>query len=343
MIGKAKGYFKMVNDQGGINGRQVNLITLDDGYIPPKCVEQSASSSSRTRSPACSTRWARAQHGDPKIHATRRRCRSSIVSTGAAKFSDPEHFPWTMGYKPNYQTEARIYAKHILQQADAKIGVLYQNDGFGKDYLIGLKAGLGAEHAGMIVKEASYETTSRPSTARSSGCRARAPTSCSSPRRRNSRRRRSARRRSRLGGVRYVSNVSLSIATVLKPAGLEKSKGLITAVTEGCHRPRWKEDADIKTWKDFCDKYMSQGDFPTPTPPTATRAAVMTQVLKQCGDDLSRDNILAQAASLKDLRVPLMLPGQTLNTSPTNTARSPDADRHLRRAELGITRRLITA
>ena len=256
------------------------------------------------------------------IIATRTWCRNSIVSTGASAFSDPAHFKWTVGFNPNYQTEAHIYAKHILQtQPKGKIAVLYQNDGFGKDYLIGLKDALGPDNAGMVIKEASYETSeptidSQVVTLQGSGADilliAATPKFAAQ----------AIRKSADLGwsGARYVTNVSASIATILKPAGLEKSKGLITSgylkdVTDA----RWKDDADTKAWADFCDKYMSHSVFTDVNAGYGfVAASVMTHVLKQCGNDLSRENVLAQAASLKGLRVPLMLPGQTLNTSPTN-------------------------
>ncbi len=161
VIGRAEAaYFKMINEMGGINGRKINLISLDDGYSPPKTVEQV-----RRLVEDEKVAFLFNTLGTPPNLAIRHYCNDNkvpqlFVATGAAVFSDPKHFPWTMGYQPNYQTEASIFAKHILQtKPDAKIGVLYQNDGFGKDYLIGLKDGLGADHAGMVIKEVSYETS----------------------------------------------------------------------------------------------------------------------------------------------------------------------------------------
>ena len=237
-------------------------------------------------------------------------------------FSDPKHFAWTMGFNPNYQTEAHIYGKYILAtKPDAKISVLYQNDGFGKDYLIGLKEALGADHAGMIVKEASYETSeptinSQIVTLQGSG--ADVIVIGATPKFGAQ----AIRKTFDLGWtpVRIVSNVSSSVNAALKPAGLEKSKGLITATYgKDPNDPRWKDDPGLKAWKDFTTKYMSPTEF---TDLNAVygfgAAATMVQVLKQCGNDLSRENIMRQAANIKDLVLPMGLPGAAINTSPDN-------------------------
>jgi branched-chain amino acid transport system substrate-binding protein len=323
VIGRTEAaYFKMINEQGGINGRKLNLISLDDAYSPPKTVEQV-----RRLVEEEQVAFLFQTLGTPPNLAIRQYLNDNkvpqlFVATGAATFSDPQHFPWTMGYNPNYQTEARIYGTHILAtKADGKIGVLYQNDSFGKDYLIGLKNGLGADHANMVVKEASYETSeptvdSQVVTLQGSGADilliAATPKFAAQ----------AIRKSYDLGWdtVRYLSVVSPSIATVLKPAGLEKSKGLITAYygkdpTDG----RWKDDPGLKEWQAFCAKYLTPTDFIDSNAVYGFgAAATMVQVLKQCGNDLSRDNIMKQAANLKDFEAPMVLPGMKLNTSPTN-------------------------
>lgn len=323
VIGRTEAaYFKMINEQGGVNGRKINLISLDDGYSPPKTVEQVRRLVEQEQ-----VAFLFQTLGTPPNTAIRPYCNENkipqlFVATGAAKWNDPTHFPWTMGYNPSYQTEAHIYAKHVLAtKPDGKIGVLYANDDFGKDYLIGLKDGLGADHAGMIVKEASYENSeptvdSQVVTLQGSGADilliAATPKFAAQ-----------AIRKSYdlgWGAVRYLSNVSPSIATVLKPAGLDKSKGLITAYYgKDPTDARWKDDPDLKAWQVFCTKYMSEKEF---IDSNATygfgAAATMVQVLKQCGNDLSRDNIMKQAASLKDFEAPMLLPGMKINTSPTN-------------------------
>jgi branched-chain amino acid transport system substrate-binding protein len=323
VIGRTEGaYFKMINDQGGINGRKINLISLNDGYSPPKTVEQVRRLVEEEK-----VAFLFNTLGTPSNLAIRQYLNDNkvpqlFVSTGASTFSDPKHFPWTMGFNPNYQTEAYIYGKYILSaKPDAKICVLYQNDGFGKDYLTGLKDSLGADHAGMIVNEASYETSeptidSQIVTLQSSGADviliAATPKFGAQ----------AIRKTFDLGwtAMRIVSNVTSSVNAALKPAGLEKSKGLITATYgKDPNDPRWKDDPGLKEWGDFTAKYMSATEF---TDLNAVygfgAAATMVQVLKQCGNDLSRENVMKEAANIKDLRLPMGLPGGTINTSPDN-------------------------
>ncbi len=323
VIGKTEAaYFKMVNEQGGVNGRKINLISLDDGYSPPKTVEQVRRLVEEEK-----VAFLFNTLGTPPNLAIRDYCNKNMVpqlfvATGAAAFSDPEHFRWTMGYQPNYQTEAKIFGKHILQtKPKAKIGVLYQNDGFGKDYLIGLKEGLGAANAGMVIKEVSYETSeptvdSQVTALQGSGADvfliAATPKFAAQ-----------AIRKSYdlgWGATRYITDVSLSVGAVLKPAGFEKAKGLITAnYGKDASDPRWKDDAGVKSFRQFVEQRMSAKDAIDNNVIYGFGAAMtMVHVLKQCGDDLSRENILKQAASLKDLEIPVLLPGIKLNTSPTN-------------------------
>ena len=265
VIGRTEAaYFKMINEQGGVNGRKINLISLDDAYSPPKTVEQV-----RRLVEEEQVAFLFQTLGTPPNTAIRQYLNDNkipqlFVATGAAKWNDPKHFPWTMGWQPNYQLEARIYAQHILKtKPDGKIGVLYQNDDYGKDYLIGLRDGLGADHAGMVIKEVSYET-SEPTvelqivTLQGSGADvfliAATPKFAAQ----------AIRKAYDLGwnAVRYINNVSVSIATVLKPAGLEKSKGLITGYYgKDPKDKRWADDAGLKQWKAFTDKYMSPTEF----------------------------------------------------------------------------------
>jgi branched-chain amino acid transport system substrate-binding protein len=322
VIGRTEAaYFKMINDQGGVNGRKINLISLDDAYSPPKTVEQVRRLVEDEKVAFCFQTLGTAPNLAIRQYLNDNKVPQLFVSTGAAVFADPQHFPWTIGYNPNYQTEAHIYGKNILKtKPDGKIAVLYQNDGFGKDYLIGLKAELG-DHAGMIVKEASYETSeptvdSQVVTLQGSGADifiiGATPKFAAQ----------AIRKSFDLGwnATRYLSNVSPSIATVLKPAGLEKSKGLITAYYgKDPTDARWKDSPDLKAWQAFCDKYMSQREFVDANATYAFSAAsTMVQVLKQCGNDLSRDNVMKQAANVKDFEPPMVLPGMRINTSPTN-------------------------
>ena len=323
VIGRTEAaYFKMINEQGGVGGRKINFISLDDSYSPPKTVEQV-----RRLVEDEKVAFLFQTLGTPPNLAIRKYLNDNkvpqlFVSTGASTFADPEHFPWTIGFNPNYQTESHIYGKHILStKPDAKIGVLYQNDGFGKDYLIGLKDALGADHAAMVVKEVSYETSeptvdSQVVTLQGSGADvlliAATPKFAAQ----------AIRKSFDLGwnAVRYVTNVSVSVTTVLKPAGLDKSKDLITAYYgKDPTDARWKDDPGMKEWAAFVGKYMSPTELKDANAGYAFgAAATMVQVLKQCGADLSRDNVMKQAANLKDLELPLLLPGMKINTSPTN-------------------------
>ena len=323
VIGKTEAaYLKMINEQGGVNGRKINFLSLDDGYSPPKTVEQVRRLVEDEKVAFLFQTLGTAPNLAIRQYLNDGKIPQLFVSTGASVFSDPEHFPWTMGFNPNYQTEARIYARNILDtKPDAKIAVLYQNDGFGKDYLIGLKAVLGADHAQMIVKEASYETSeptidSQVVTLQGSGANvfviAATPKFAAQ-----------AIRKSydlSWDAVRYLSNVSPSIATVLKPAGLEKSKGLITGYYgKDPTDARWKDDAGLKEWQAFAEKYMGKNDFVDANAAYGFGAAqTMVHVLKQCGADLSRENVMKQAANIKDLELPMLLPAMRLNTSPTN-------------------------
>src|SRR5271157_2240436 len=323
VIGKTDAaYFKMINEQGGVNGRKINLISVDDGYSPPKTVEQVRRLVEQEQVAFLFNTLGTPPNAAIRQYLNDNKVPQLFVSTGASMFSDPKHFPWTIGFNPNYQTEAHIYGKHILAtKPDAKIGVLYQNDGFGKDYLIGLKEELGADHAGMVVKEVSYETSeptvdSQVVTLQGSGADvfliAATPKFAAQ----------AIRKAFDIGWtpVRYMTDVSQTIANVMKPAGLEKSKGVITAVYgKDPTDARWKDDAGFKEYSAFIAKYMSPADLidanavygfgVTPT---------MVQVLKQCGNDLSRENVMRQAANLKDLVLPMTLPGVTINTSPDN-------------------------
>jgi branched-chain amino acid transport system substrate-binding protein len=323
VIGRTElAYFKMINEQGGVNGRKLNLISVDDAYSPPKTVEQVRRLVEQER-----VAFLFQTLGTPTNLAVRQYCNDNKVpqlflATGATTFSDPQRFPWTMRYNPSYQSEARIYAKHILAtKPGAKIAVLYQNDDFGKDYLIGLKDVLGPDRAGMIVKETSYEVSeptvdSQVVTLHGSGADvfliAASPKFAAQ----------AIRKSYDLGwnGARYLSYVSQSIATILKPAGLDKSKGLISAAyVVDVNDPRFKDSPDLEAFKNFTSKYLSATEFADGNSAYGfSAAATIVQVLKQCGNDLSRDNVMRQAAGLKDFHAPMLLPGITVNTSPDN-------------------------
>jgi branched-chain amino acid transport system substrate-binding protein len=315
-------YFRMINEMGGISGRKINLISVDDGYSPPKAVEQT-----RRLVEQEGVAFIFGSLGTPSNSAIRSYLNDNnvpqlFIATGASMFGDPKHFPWTMGGLPNYQTEAHIFAQHILaSKPDAKIGVLYQNDSYGKDYLIGLRDGLGGDHTGMVVKEVSYEVTeptidSQVVTLQGAGADTLiiAATSKAAAQ--------TIRKVYDVGWrpVRYLNYPARSIATTLKPAGLDKSTGLIGGVFgKDPTDARWKDDPGFKEYAAFIAKYMSPAEFIDFNAVNGfCAAAILVQVLKQCGYDLSRENIMRQAANLKDLELPMLLPGIKVNTSPDN-------------------------
>jgi branched-chain amino acid transport system substrate-binding protein len=323
VIGRTEAaYFKMINEQGGINGRKITFISLDDAYSPPKTVEQVRRLVEQEHVAFLANTTGTPSNAAIRQYLNDNKVPQLFVISGAPMFADPERYPWTIGFLPSYLTEAGIYAKHILAtKPNAKIAVLYQNDDFGKSYLKGLRVALGPDRTGMIVKETSYETSeptidSQVVTLQGSGADvfliAATPKFAAQ----------AIRKSYDIGwnATRYLTYVSASIAVVLKPAGLEKSNGLITAtyvidVTD----PRWKDSPDVLAWKAFTDNYLSATEFIDSLAAWGFgSAATVVQVLRQCGNDLARENIMRQAANLKDFRAPLLFPGIAVNTSPTN-------------------------
>jgi branched-chain amino acid transport system substrate-binding protein len=322
-IGKTQAaYIKMINDQGGVNGRKINLIQYDDGYSPPKAVEQV-----RKLVESDEVLLTFQIVGTPVNAAVMKYLNSKKVpqlfaATGASKFTDPKNFPWTMGFNPNYFVEGRIYGQYILKEhAKAKIGVLYQNDDLGKDYLNGLKAGLGDKAASMIVAEASYEVsdpTIDSQILKIKDAGADLFFSATTPKQ-------AAQAIKKIAELNWhptqiVDINATSVGAVLKPAGLEASKGLIsTNYGKDPLDPTWKDDAGMKRYFDFMAKYYPDGDknsnFNTYGYSTAQ---LLIHVLKQCGDNLTRENVMKQATSLKDVELDLALPGIKANTSPTD-------------------------
>jgi branched-chain amino acid transport system substrate-binding protein len=322
-IGRAEAaFFRMTNDQGGVNGRKINLISLDDGYSPPRTVEQVRRLVEQEHVAFLANTLGTAPNAAIRQYLNDNKVPQLFVISGAPIFADPQHYPWTIAFPLSYVTEAHIYAKHILAtKPDAKIAILYQNDDFGKGYVTGLRDLLGSSRMDMIVKEASYETsepTVDSQVVTLSGSGADVLIVAATPKFAAQ----AIRKSSDLGWVaaRYLSYVSASVVAVLKLAGLENSKGLITAayvvdVTD----PRWKDNPDTLAWKAFTDKYMSANDFRDALAVSGyCNAATVVQVLKQCGNDISRENIMRQATNLKDFRAPLLFPGIAVNTSPTN-------------------------
>ena len=315
-------YFKMINEKGGVNGRKLNLISLDDGYSAPKTVEQTRRLIEEEGVAFIFQTFGGFTNLAIRTYLNDNKVPQLFGAAGADQLDDPQHFPWTIGFNPATSTEGRIYAKHILAtKPDAKIGILYQNDQLGKTFLAGVRDALGVEHAGALVKEASYEVAeptvdSQVVTLQGAGVDALiiAATAKAAAQ--------TIRKVYDLGWMpdRYLFFGAASIAATLKPAGLEKSKGLITAgYLKDPTVPSWQDDPGFKEWAAFATKYMSPADVREGTAVYGfTTAATMVHVLEQCGDDLSRENILRQALAIKDLELPMLLPGVKINTSPDN-------------------------
>lgn len=323
-IGKSEAaYFKMINEQGGINGRKINFVSVDDGYSPPKTVEMARKLVEQDQVLLIFQSLGTPPNSAIHKYMNEKKVPQLFVATGATKWDDPTNFPWTMGWQPNYQTEATIYAKHILKNSpNAKIAVLYQNDDYGKDYLKGFKDGLG-DKVSMIVKEVSYETsdpTVDSQIVQLQGSGADVFFNITTPKFAAQ----AIRKAFDIGWkpVQYLNNVSASIGSVLTPAGLEKSVGLIS--TQYLKDPldqAWKEDQGMKDWYAFMAKYYPEGNLKDASNVYGyTAAQGLVQVLKQAGDDLTRANVMKQAASLKDFQPTLALPGVMVNTSATDFA-----------------------
>ena len=321
-IGKAElAYFQMINDQGGINGRKVNLISLDDAYSPPRTVEQVRKLVEEDMVLALFQTAGTPSNSAIHKYVNAKKVPHLFLGTGATKWADPANFPWTIGFQPSYQIEAHIYAKYILKnKPDAKIAVLYQNDDYGKDYLKGLKDGLG-DKVGMIVAEASYEVSdptvdSQIVTLKSSGADVLFTIALSKFASQT------IRKVYDIGWkpLHFINNVATSVGTVLSPAGLDKSVGLITAgYLKDPTDPQWGKDGGMQRWRQFMNQYMPEANQTDYNYVYGYGAAqLMAMVLKACGDDLTRENLMKQAANVKDVMLDVTLPGIKLNTGPTD-------------------------
>ncbi|UWU93834.1 ABC transporter substrate-binding protein [Bradyrhizobium sp. CB1015] len=325
IIGRTEAaYFKKINEEGGINGRKINFVSYDDAYSPPKTVEQA-----RKLVESDEVLLVFNSLGTPPNTAIQKYMNSKkvpqlFVATGATKWNDPQNFPWTMGWQPNYQSETQIYAKYILKaMPNAKIGVLYQNDDYGKDYLKGLKDGLGAKAASMIVLEESYET-SEPTIdnhiVKLKATGADVFINITTPKFAAQ----AIKKISEIGWkpTHFLNNVSASVGSVIKPAGFENSQDIISAAyLKDVSDPQWKDDAGMKAFLEFMTKYFPEGDkLDGGTIVGYGVAQTLVEVLKKCGDNLTRENVMKQAASLKDFRTEVLLPGIKINTGPNDFA-----------------------
>jgi len=323
LLGRAEAAcFQMINEQGGVNGRKLTLVSLDDAYSAPKTVEQTRRLIEQEQ-----VAFIFGQFGGFTGLAVRQYLNDNKIpqlfgATAADIVGDPERYPWTIGLNPAISTEAHIYAKYILaNNPNGKIAVLYQNDALGKGFVTGMHEGVGAANAPMIVKEASYELSdptvdSQIITLQGSG----ADTLIIGAT--NKAAAQAIRKAADLGWSpdRFLFNGASSIVGTLKPAGLEKSKGVITAnYGKDPNDPRWKDDPGIKQWQAFASKYLNAADFTNVIGLYGfTAGLLIAQVLKQCGDDLSRENIMRQALNIKGFAGPGGLPGATIDTSPSN-------------------------
>jgi branched-chain amino acid transport system substrate-binding protein len=325
VIGRTEAaYFDKINAEGGINGRKINFISYDDAYSPPKTVEQA-----RKLVESDEVLLIFNPLGTPPNTAIQKYMNSKkvpqlFVATGATKWNDPKDFPWTMGWQPNYQSESRIYAKYILQKMpNAKIAVLYQNDDYGKDYLKGFKDGLGANAASMIIAEESYETTeptieSHVVKLKSTG--ADVFFNITTPKF-------AAQAIKKVAEVawkpvHFLNNVSASVGSVIKPAGFENAQDIISSqYLKDPTDAQWKDDPGMKAWNAFLDKYFPDANRADGSVMYGyTVAQTMVHVLKACGDNLTRENVMKQAANIRDLELDGLLPGIKINTSPTDFA-----------------------
>ena len=322
-IGKTQAaYIKMINDQGGVNGRMINLIQYDDAYSPPKTVEQVRKLVEGDEVLLTFQIIGTAPNAAVQKYLNARKVPQLFAATGASRFNDPTAFPWTMGFNPSYFVEGRIYGQYILKQyPNARIGVLYQNDDLGKDYLNGIKAGLGDKAAQMVVAEASYELSeptidSKVLKIRDAG--ADLFFSASTPKQAAQ----AIKKIAELGWhpVHIIDINASSLSAVLKPAGLDNSKGIISVgYVKDTADPEWKDDDGTKRYLAFMAKYYPDGDkYSNLNVYGYITAQLLIKVLKNCGDDLTRENVLKQATRLTNVQLDLLLPGITVTTTPSD-------------------------
>ncbi len=322
-IGRAEAaYFEKVNAEGGVNGRKITLVSLDDAYAPPKTVEQTRRLVEQEQVLALFSSLGTPTNTAIHKYVNARRVPHLFLSTGASKWGDPQRFPWTMGWAPNYRQEGAIYGKYILDRyPQARIAVLYQNDDFGKDFLQGFEHGLGEKGRPMIVARATYEPTdptvdSQIATLKASGADTffdiAAPKAAAQ----------AIRKAHDLGWrpLHLLQSVAASIASTLKPAGLDAALGIVSSTYyKDPSDPQWASDPGVVAYLAWMKRYYPAGDpYDVYNVWGYSQGQTMEQVLKQCGDDLTRENVMRQAASLKNLQLPMLLPGIKINTSATD-------------------------
>ena len=322
-LGKAEdAYFKWLNAKGGINGRKINFITLDDGYSPPKAVENARKLVESEQVAVVFNVLGTPLNTAIRPYLNQKKVPQLFIAAGATTFNDPQHFPWTMGWQPNLQAEATFYAQHLLKsKPDAKVAVLYQNDDFGKDLLNGLTTALGDKAKAMIVEAQNFQATdptidSQMITLKNSGADTLFLFTYS---------KQAAQAIGKMDDlawkpVTYLHLGAASVGATFKPAGLDRSKGILSAgFMKDVTDPKWGDDPDVKTWLAWMKDNLPGADINDSLNVAGYAfAQTLEQVLRQAGDDLTRENIMKQAASLKDFRLGLLLPGSLINTSPTD-------------------------
>mgnify|MGYP001458678904 CR=1 FL=1 len=325
VIGKTEAaYFKMINDKGGINGRKINFVTYDDGYSPPKAVEQARKLVESDEVLLIFNSLGTPSNTAIQKYMNAKKVPQLFVATGASKWNDPKNFPWTMGWQPSYQAEAIIYAKYLLKEKPgAKVAILYQNDDFGKDYVIGFKKGLGANNGGMTLIEESYEVTEPSIDSHIVKLKSLEPDvllNIATPKF-------AAQAIKKVAELNWkpihvVTNVSTSVGGVMKPAGFEASQGVLSAAyLKDWSDPQWKNDPGMKKYVEFMDKYFADGNkLDGFTVYGYAVAQTLAKVLEMAGDDLTRANVMKQAASLNGFSPDTVLPGVKLTTSATDFA-----------------------
>jgi branched-chain amino acid transport system substrate-binding protein len=315
-------YFRMVNDEGGINGRKVNFISLDDGYSPPKTVEQVRRLVEQDEVAFIFNPLGTPTNSAIQKYLNLKKVPQLLVSSGADKWANPKEFPWTIGWQPSYRTEAQIYTRYILaNKPDAKIALLYQNDDFGKDYVAGVRDVLGDRFDKLVVKSVSYEVTDPTIDSQVvslQGAGADTLIVGATPKFAAQ----AIRKVADIGWkpLFFLTNVSISVGSVLEPAGVEKATGIISAAYQkDPGDPKWKDDPGMNRYRAFFAKYLPGADINDNSYEFGYGVTMtMVAALKQCGDDLSRANILKQTTNLHDIDIPTLLPGVKVETSPTN-------------------------
>nr|WP_145549596.1 ABC transporter substrate-binding protein [Variovorax boronicumulans] len=323
-LGKVEeAWFRKVNDEGGVNGRKIRLISLDDAYSPPKTLELTRKLIEQDNVLAIFSTMGTPTNTSIHRYLNSKKVPHLLISSGASKWNDPKNFPWSLGFNPNFHTEGKTYAQLILKsKPDAKIGLLYPNDDFGKDYTNGFKEGLGDKQK-MIVSEQTYTSTdptvdSQLVALKASGAdvffNVGTPKFAAQ----------AIRKAGELGWkpMQFLNNASSSIGATLVPAGVENAVGIVTVqYLKDATNKRWAEDPGIAEFKTFMQKYYPQGDLKDfVNTMGVAHAQTMVQILKQCGDDLSRENVMRQATNLKDLQLSVMIPGVKINTGPDDHA-----------------------